>query len=625
MGETQPTLFPLDFNRSIVIEDRPERLTGDAGVLALRQIDHRLGLTDWLAARLTDPRDADLITHPQVELLRTRLYLIAQGHRYDLDGNLIEAFVAADMNCDGTVNNFDVDAFVLALTNPAAYAAQYPTCDPLNGDMNGDGLLNSLDIDAFVAYLTGHAGATGMRAEYAWDAENRLTSVTPTAPQAGDKKLVFAYDYLGRRIEKQVFDWDDQAADWQATPSVQRKFVWGGTDAGGWLMLMELDGNDSIVRKYTWGLDLAGQSGSGNSLADAGGIGGLLAVAQAQVGGGSASGGVDAGDYVFTCDASGNVAQVLDLSADSAAAAIVAHYEYDPYGGVVNDLSGYTYAEANPIRFSTKYHDAETGLGYWGYRYYSARLGRWLSRDPIGEAGGALLYAYVGNGPTNRYDRLGLNWCDGPVSADTKKYRVVGPFHTREDHELDILGLKIKWHSTTPNWIDAEVGYEILVQTRISVKIVGPTVQGDGDEADIFIGATLGWKPPSPHQLVGYSVDSTGQRSSLAGVACRVCERCKRECSRCTTEYFLGEPATTYTQVGCVFSKGCHYRYGTLASDGWGYRYCSLLAQGQGLQIQGRGIVRQPAPLQCDESSVPKCNKGGVQRCSPKDTRWKPR
>jgi len=274
--------------------------------------------------------------------------------------------------------------------------------------MNGDGLLNSLDIDAFVAYLTGHAGATGMRAEYAWDAENRLTAVTPTAPQAGDKKLLFAYDYLGRRIEKQVFDWDDQAADWQATPSVQRKFVWGGTDAGGWLMLMELDGSDNLVRKYTWGLDLAGQHGSGNSLEAAGGIGGLLAVAQAQVGGGSASGGVDAGEYVFTYDANGNVAQVLDLSAGSAAAAIVAHYEYDPYGGVVNHLSGYTYAEANPIRFSTKYHDAETGLGYWGYRYYSARLGRWLSRDPLEEQGGLNLYVYALNSPTVLNDPFGL-------------------------------------------------------------------------------------------------------------------------------------------------------------------------------------------------------------------------
>jgi len=87
------------------------------------------------------------------------------------------------------------------------------------------------------------------------------------------------------RIRKQVFDWDEQAADWQATPSVQRKFVWGGTDAGGWLLLMELDGSDNVVRKYTWGLDLAGKHGSVNSLESAGGIGGLLAVAQAQVGG----------------------------------------------------------------------------------------------------------------------------------------------------------------------------------------------------------------------------------------------------------------------------------------------------------------------------------------------------
>ncbi|MBL8878096.1 MAG: hypothetical protein JNG88_03160 [Phycisphaerales bacterium] len=60
-----------------------------------------------------------------------------------------------DMNCDGTVNNFDIDAFVLALTDPAAYAATYPTCNIMNGDVNGDGLLNNFDIDPFVALLTG--------------------------------------------------------------------------------------------------------------------------------------------------------------------------------------------------------------------------------------------------------------------------------------------------------------------------------------------------------------------------------------------------------------------------------------------------------------------------------------
>lgn len=59
-----------------------------------------------------------------------------------------------DMNCDGTVNNFDIDPFVLALTDADAYALQFPDCDASNGDVNGDGVLNNFDIDPFVACLT---------------------------------------------------------------------------------------------------------------------------------------------------------------------------------------------------------------------------------------------------------------------------------------------------------------------------------------------------------------------------------------------------------------------------------------------------------------------------------------
>jgi RHS repeat-associated protein len=40
-------------------------------------------------------------------------------------------------------------------------------------------------------------------------------------------------------------------------------------------------------------------------------------------------------------------------------------------------------AKANPFRFSTKYQDDETDLFYYGYRYYSASTGRWISRDPM--------------------------------------------------------------------------------------------------------------------------------------------------------------------------------------------------------------------------------------------------
>ncbi|MGE0478849.1 MAG: beta strand repeat-containing protein [Phycisphaerae bacterium] len=73
--------------------------------------------------------------------------------------NLIVQVVAdsaiGDMNCDCALNNFDIDPFVLAITNPAAYAAAFPGCDVNLADINGDGRVDNFDIDPFVALLTG--------------------------------------------------------------------------------------------------------------------------------------------------------------------------------------------------------------------------------------------------------------------------------------------------------------------------------------------------------------------------------------------------------------------------------------------------------------------------------------
>ena len=79
MGEVDLTGFPNSFNGSLKIEARPERLTAEAGALILREIDERLGWTQFLAENLIDPRKQGWIIHPFVELLRTRTYLIAQG------------------------------------------------------------------------------------------------------------------------------------------------------------------------------------------------------------------------------------------------------------------------------------------------------------------------------------------------------------------------------------------------------------------------------------------------------------------------------------------------------------------------------------------------------------------
>lgn len=64
---------------------------------------------------------------------------------------------------------------------------------------------------------------------------------------------------------------------------------------------------------------------------------------------------------------------------------------------------------ADALRASAKYQDAEIDLLYYGYRFYSASTGRWLSRDPAGEDAGALnLYNFVCNSPTADIDWLGL-------------------------------------------------------------------------------------------------------------------------------------------------------------------------------------------------------------------------
>jgi hypothetical protein len=67
----------------------------------------------------------------------------------------LPAFLAGDMNCDGVVSVADIGGFVLALTDPGAYAGTYPDCDAAHADLSGDGTVGVSDIGPFVALLTG--------------------------------------------------------------------------------------------------------------------------------------------------------------------------------------------------------------------------------------------------------------------------------------------------------------------------------------------------------------------------------------------------------------------------------------------------------------------------------------
>lgn len=91
MGEEQGTLFSPEYNQSVRVEARPEKLTADAGALLVREVMERLEYSELIERHLTDPRVPGRVTHPQIELVRTALLLLAQGWSGQSDVALLRA------------------------------------------------------------------------------------------------------------------------------------------------------------------------------------------------------------------------------------------------------------------------------------------------------------------------------------------------------------------------------------------------------------------------------------------------------------------------------------------------------------------------------------------------------
>jgi len=214
-----------------------------------------------------------------------------------------------------------------------------------------------------------------------WDAENRLISTS----RADNVKVTYAYDSQSRRIRKTAFAWDGQAEEWVETSDTL--YVWQD-----WLLLAEIDATSGDpVRTHLWGLDLSG------SLQGAGGVGGLLC---------STTCDPQPMTYVAAYDGNGNIMACLHASDGS----LAAWFEYSPFGETL--VASGSAVAGLPFRFSTRFTDPETGLVYYGHRYYNAGMGRWMSRDPIGEQDVANSYVSCVNAPILRRDYLGLasNW-----------------------------------------------------------------------------------------------------------------------------------------------------------------------------------------------------------------------
>ena len=236
-----------------------------------------------------------------------------------------------------------------------------------------------------------------------------LATETGVVRRNGTLVVSNRYDHLGRRVQKIAMDGT-------------HTFLYDG-----WRPVVETvarasGGTDRI--EYFWGKDLSG------SLDGAAGVGGLLYVKR--------NGAV----YVPFYDAFGNVMGYWDELGN-----VVAEYAYDAFGrtvaksGIMTDMFS--------IRYSTKYYDAETGMYYYGKRFYVTSLCRWLTRDPIEEDGGVNLYLNCCNNQLSNIDPMGTQQCE--VNAFFKGALAEYPIdhyvevHSREITHINVLRDFFSW------------------------------------------------------------------------------------------------------------------------------------------------------------------------------------
>jgi RHS repeat-associated protein len=137
-------------------------------------------------------------------------------------------------------------------------------------------------------------------------------------------------------------------------------------------LIAAVDQNKTLLSSYVWGKDLSG------SFQGAGGVGGLLAVNT-----------TTNGYHLVSYDGNGNVVALVNGTNGVRSA----EFDYSPFGETLRATG--PAAESMAFQFSNKFTDWESGLVYYGYRYYDPRNGRWESPDPLEEKGGLNLYGFV--------------------------------------------------------------------------------------------------------------------------------------------------------------------------------------------------------------------------------------
>jgi RHS repeat-associated protein len=220
---------------------------------------------------------------------------------------------------------------------------------------------------------------------YAWDAENRLIRVRKATTEGAEStEIEYAYYDNGNRAWKRVTE--------AGKDPVITNYVHDGIH-----VIAEYNGEGELLKEYVYSDNIDEVLSSKTVIPDSDPKSSIT-------------------NY-YHQDGLNSVVAVTDADGER-----VASYNYEAFG-TIKDATG---ALGNPITYTGRWIEPETGDYFYRARYYDSSVGRFLKKDPIGfKSKDYNLYRYVGNDSIKHIDSWGLErisgtWISGP------KYNVTG-------------------------------------------------------------------------------------------------------------------------------------------------------------------------------------------------------